>query len=128
MTRTHGDDLVGQMLVRSRPTHSPSAPHPLLAHRQSEVHHAEDLERGQDDERDATTQRVGDQREEEGDDNVEQPQEDVGDGGSLVDQLRREVLRGHHEEQRTGSALEAQNEQQHADDGDSGQSLHEEAE
>ena len=71
VTRAQSDDGVGEMLVRSRPTHSENASSPLLSHRQSEVEHAEDLEGAEDDKGDAAAQRVGDQRDEESNENVE---------------------------------------------------------
>ena len=56
VTRAQSDDGVGEVLVRSRPTHSENASSPLLSHRQSEVEHAEDLEGAEDDKGDAAAQ------------------------------------------------------------------------
>ena len=82
----------------------------LRLHRDAEVQHAQDLESRQDDEGGGGTERRGDNGEEEGDQDVEDPHQDVGDGGALIDETGGEVLRRHHEEQGTRSALKSEDE------------------
>ena len=98
----------------------------LRLHRDAEVQHAQDLESRQDDKGGGGTERRGDNGEEEGDQDVEDPHQDVGDGGALIDEIGWEVLRRHHEEQGTRSALKSEDEEEKSEDGDNGETLDEE--
>lgn len=118
----HRDHRIRNLLSRRRSTHQARSSRPRFAER-SEIDHAEQLEHAQHHERSRTPHRRRDDREEERDEDVEDPHDHVRHRGSLVHQLRREVLRSHHEEQRAGTALEAQNEQQQTDDRDGTESL-----
>lgn len=118
----HRNDGIGDLLSRRRSTHRFSHSSLRFAER-SEVDHAQQLEHSQHHERSRTAHRRRDDREEERDQDVKDPHDHVRHRRSLIHQLRREVLRRHHEEQRTGTALEAQDEEKQTDDGGDTHSL-----
>ena len=100
--------------------------HLLLSHRNSKVNHANHLERTEKNERKGRSNRVSQQREEEGDHDVKQPKKNVSHGSSLINEISREILRCHNEEERTGARLESENEEEHTDNGNDGNSLNDE--
>ena len=98
----------------------------LRLHRNTEVNHTDNLEDREDNEGGSSTQTTSDDREEESNSNIQHPHEDVCNRGTLINQLRREILRGHDEEERTGTAFKTENEQQHTNNSNNRQTLQQE--
>ena len=121
------DDLISHSLARSRTTNEYYTIQLLRFHGDAEVDHADNLEDREDDEGSGGSQSAGDDREEEGDGNIQNPHQDVGNRSTLVNKLRGEILGSHDEEERTRTAFKTKDEENHTNDGNDAQALVEEA-